>query len=58
MQGVHIHEMTKVTRITTANGKPGQRNDSLRNVVEYKVIYDAESESWLVQDQVDMKQTC
>ena len=44
--------------VTTNNGTPGQHNDNLRNVVEYKVIYDAELQSWLVQDQIDPKQTC
>lgn len=44
--------------ITTNDGTPGQRNENPRNVVEYKVIYDASKGLWLVQDQIDLQQTC
>ena len=44
--------------VTTADGTPGQRNESLRNVAEYKVSYDAEKQSWFVTDAIDVQQKC
>ena len=44
--------------VTTHAGTPAQRNESLRNMVEYKVIYDAGQQIWLVQDVIDLQRTC
>lgn len=44
--------------VTTHDGTPGQQADSLRNMIQYKVIYDASQELWLVQDLIDLQQPC
>lgn len=43
---------------TTANGKPAMQNPTPRNEVEFHVIYDAETKTWLVNDRIDLGTTC
>ena len=44
--------------ITTADGKPALRPQSLRNKFDYQVTYDSERKSWLVSNEVDLGQSC
>lgn len=43
---------------TTADGKPAMQNPTPRNEVEFHVIYDAETKTWLVNDRIDLGTTC
>jgi len=43
---------------TTADGKPAMQNPNLRNEVEYHVVYNAETKTWLVNDRIDLGTTC
>lgn len=43
---------------TTADGKPAMQNPNPRNEVEFHVIYDAETKTWLVNDRIDLGTTC
>jgi len=43
---------------TTADGKPAMTNPTPRNEVEYHVIYDAETKTWLVNDRIELGTTC
>ncbi|WP_292809433.1 hypothetical protein [Microbacterium sp.] len=43
---------------TTADGKPAMTNPEPRNEVEFHVIYDAESQRWLVNDRISLGTTC
>lgn len=43
---------------TTADGKPAMTNPNPRNEVEYHVIYDAKTKTWLVNDRVSLGTTC
>lgn len=45
-------------KITTADGKPAMQNPNLRNQFEFQVIYNAETQSWLVRQLVDLGSTC
>lgn len=42
---------------TTADGKPAMQNPTPRNEVEFHVIYDAETKTWLVNDRIDLGTT-
>lgn len=43
---------------TTADGKPGMTSPQTRSEVEYHVIYDAETKTWLVNDRIDLGTEC
>lgn len=43
---------------TTADGKPAMKSPQTRSEVEYHVIYDAESKTWLVNDRIPLGTTC
>jgi len=45
-------------KITTADGKPAMQNPNPRNEVEFHVIYDADSKTWLVNDRISLGTTC
>ena len=45
-------------KITTADGKPAMQNPNPRNEVEFHVIYNAETKTWLVNDRIDLGTTC
>ena len=44
--------------ITTADGKPAMKNPNPRNEVEFHVIYDPETKTWLVNDRISLGTTC
>lgn len=43
---------------TTADGKPAMQNPNLRNEIEFHVIFDADTKTWLVNDQIELGTTC
>ncbi|WP_061015158.1 hypothetical protein [Microbacterium sp. CCH5-D1] len=43
---------------TTADGTPAMTNPNPRNEVEFHVIYDADSKTWLVNDRISLGTTC
>ena len=45
-------------KITTADGKPAMQNPNPRNEVEFHVIYNAETKTWLVNDRISLGTTC
>lgn len=45
-------------KITTADGSPAMQNPSLRNKVEYQVIYVEDQETWLVYNRIELGETC
>lgn len=45
-------------KITTADGKPAMENPKPRNEVEFHVIYNAETKTWLVNDRISLGTTC
>ncbi len=45
-------------KITTADGKPAMKNPNPRNKVEYHVGYDVDRKTWLVNDRIDLGETC
>lgn len=45
-------------KITTADGKPAMQNPNPRNEVEFHVIYNAETQTWLVNDRISLGTTC
>ena len=45
-------------QITTADGKPAMKNPNPRNQVEYHVGYDVDRKTWLVNDRIDLGETC
>ncbi len=45
-------------KITTADGKPAMQNPNPRNEVEFQVIYNADTMTWLVNDRISLGTTC
>ncbi len=45
-------------KLTTADGKPAMTNPNPRNEVEFHVVYNADTKSWLVDDRISLGTTC
>lgn len=45
-------------KITTADGKPAMQNPNPRNEVEFHVVYNADTKTWLVDDRISLGTTC
>lgn len=43
---------------TTADGKPAMKSPQTRVEVEYHVVYDAKTKTWLVNDRINLGTTC
>lgn len=45
-------------KITTADGKPAMQNPNPRNEVEFHVVYNSDTKTWLVDDRISLGTTC
>ena len=45
-------------KVFASDGSPAMTPPSLRNKLDYQVIYDAKAKAWLVFDSVSLNQTC
>lgn len=45
-------------KLTTADGKPAMQNPNPRNEIEFHVVYNTDTKTWLVNDRISLGNTC